>query len=284
MRPKAVTVVPQEDGLPGGVLYEIKLDGFRCVAFAHGNRPAYLQSRSGRDLAPEFPVIADAVNALPAGLVLDSELCAWRSGKFAFEELLRSPRARSSDPEVALALVVFDILALPGRDVRALPLAQRRELLQDAVAGIAPPIQMVMATTDRSQAMDWYEHLAPTGVEGLVCKALSSRYRPRGARTAWVKIPRTDTSDATVTAITGTPRRPRALVVELDDGTRTLTSPQLDTVQARNLAQAMADRLGEPVEDPDHGTIHPLRTRLRAELQLRTDRHPAARYVRLRGD
>ncbi|MFD0279974.1 DNA ligase, partial [Kitasatospora sp. NPDC127111] len=147
MRPAAVPAVPPPDGLGGsGVLYELKLDGFRCVAFARGDRPPYLQSRTGRDLAGEFPPIAAAVARLPAGLVLDAELVAWRDGRFAFEQLLRTRQARAAD-DTALGLIAFDVLALPGRDVRRLPLVDRRRLLLAALADVPPPIQPVMATT-----------------------------------------------------------------------------------------------------------------------------------------
>ncbi|MFJ3216438.1 DNA ligase [Kitasatospora sp. NPDC086801] len=284
MRPAAVPAVPPADGLGGaGVQYELKLDGFRCVAFARGARPPCLQSRTGRDLAPEFPPIAAAVARLPEGLVLDAELVAWRGGRFAFGELLRTRRARAAAPDVALGLIAFDLLALPGRDVRRLPLTDRRRLLLAALADVPPPIQPVLATTDRAEALDWMTRLAGTGVEGLVCKAAASPYRPHGAGRAWVKYRRSDTHDATVRALTGPAAHPHALVLELDDGRMLLTAPRLTPVQAREVAEAAGPLLGPPVTDPDHGPVHPLTSPLRAELTL-TGRPPTATFIRLRGD
>ncbi|MFJ9608111.1 DNA ligase [Kitasatospora sp. NPDC101176] len=284
MRPAAVTAVPPADGLGGaGVQYELKLDGFRCLAFARGDRPPFLQSRTGRDLAPEFPPIAAAVAGLPEGLVLDAELVAWRDGRFAFGELLRTRRARAASPEVALGLIAFDLLALPGRDVRRLPLADRRRLLLAALADVPPPISPVLATTDRAEALEWMERLADTGVEGLVCKAAGSPYRPRGGGRAWVKYRRSDTVDATVRALTGPAARPRALVLELDDGRVLLSSPGLTPVQAREVAAVAAPLLGPATTDPDLGPVHPLTGPLRAELTL-AGRPPTATFVRLRGD
>ncbi|WP_308222472.1 non-homologous end-joining DNA ligase [Kitasatospora sp. A2-31] len=283
MRPAAVTAVPPTDGLDGsGVLYELKLDGFRCVAFARGERPPYLQSRSGRDLAAEFPPITAAVARLPAGLVLDAELVAWREGRFAFEELLRTRQARAAE-STALGLIAFDVLALPGRDVRQLPLADRRRLLLAALADVPPPIQPVMATTDRVEALTWMEQLADTGVEGLVCKAAGSAYRPRGAGRVWVKYRRSDTLDATVRAVAGSAARPEALVLELDDGRVMLSSPRLTPVQAGRVAEAVHGRLGRAVRDPEHGSVRPLTAPLRAEVTV-TGRPPMAAFVRLRGD
>ncbi|AUY48075.1 hypothetical protein EH183_02815 [Streptomyces sp. CB01881] len=281
--PAAVPAVPPPDGLGGsGVLYELKLDGFRCVAFARGEQPPYLQSRSGRDLTAEFPPVAAAVARLPAGLVLDAELVAWRGGRFAFEELLSTRQARAAD-DTALGLIAFDVLALPGRDVRRLPLADRRRLLLAALADVPPPVQPVMATTDRAEALAWMEQLADTGVEGLVCKAAGSSYRPRGAGRVWVKYRRSDTLDATVRAVVGTAARPRALVLELADGRVLLSTLQLTPVQSRQVAAGVRGRLGDPVRDPDHGTLSPLTAVLRAEVTV-TGRPPTATFVRLRGD
>ena len=283
MRPRTVPTIPAADALPGGTRYELKLDGFRCAAFARGTRPPVLQSRSGRDLSPGFPAIASAVAALPAGLVLDGELCAWHEGKLAFEQLLRPRAARDAD-RVALALVVFDVLAVPGRDVRALPLHARIDLLHSALADLPPPLQLVMATTSSAEARTWFDTLGPQGVEGLVCKGLDSPYAPGGTGRSWVKVRHQDTLDAMVTAVTGTPRRPRALVLHLSDGSRVLSAPQLDALQARTLAAALDGRLGRPLTDPDFGPVHPLTDPLPAEVRAGTGRHAAYRYLRLRGD
>ncbi|MFC9327547.1 DNA ligase [Kitasatospora sp. NPDC057015] len=285
MRPAPVDDVPPEDGLGGsGVLYELKLDGFRCLAFARGDGPPYLQSRSGRDLSADFPPVAQAVSRLPGGLVLDAELVAWRDGRFAFEELLRTRAAREAD-RIVLGLIAFDVLALPGgRDVRGLPLAERRRLLAEVLDGVPPPIQPVLATTERAEALGWVERLADAGVEGLVCKSAASTYRARGAGQVWVKYRPHDTVDATVTALTGTATRPRALLLALDDGRSVLSAPQLTPVQARRVAEAAAGRLGEPVTDPEHGPVHPLTAPLRAEVRIDTGRVLRARFVRLRGD
>ncbi|MGP3982924.1 ATP-dependent DNA ligase [Streptomyces sp. KR80] len=281
MRPKRAAAIPPEDGMPGGVQYTVKLDGFRALAFSLPRRVT-LQSRSGRDLARDFPTIASAVATLPHGTVLDGEICAWVEGRFAFEQLLRSRAARDAD-QVALAYIAFDLLALPGRDVRGLPLSQRWDLLEGALTHAAPLIQRVLATEDRAVALDWYEGLTAAGVEGLVCRSLASHYRPGDAR-AWVKVRHSDTTDASVVAVIGPPTRPQAVVVELADGRRKVTVPRLDAVQARQVAAATADRLGSARTDPDLGPVHPVTERLLAEVEVRTGRDPVVRFVRLRGE
>ncbi|HSA49859.1 MAG TPA: DNA ligase [Yinghuangia sp.] len=281
MRPKPVRDVPAEDALPGGTQYSIKLDGWRALAFARGDEPAVLQARSGRDLAPGFPELDDALRSLPDGAVLDGELCAWHEGRFAFGQLIRPPKARARDG-AQIAYVAFDLLALPGHDIRDRPLRERWDLLTTLLSGVEPPLQLVMATNDRAEAMSWREALAPTGVEGLVAKGLGTPYRPT-RHGGWLKVRDRETIDVQITAFSGTPRRPRTLVTELPDGTEALTSPQLDSRQAREVAAALTDRIHPPVDHADLGSVHPI-TPLTAETQRDPGRSPYLRFIRLRGD
>lgn len=281
VRPKTVREIPADDALPGGTQYSLKLDGWRALAFARGGEPAILQARSGRDLSPGFPDIAAAVAGLPDGIVLDGELCAWHEGRFAFGQLIRSAAARARDA-AQVSYVAFDLLALPGHDVRARPLRERWELLRELLADVEPPLQLVMATTDRGEAVAWLEALAPTGVEGLVAKGLDTAYRTT-IRGDWLKYRETDTVDVRVLAFSGTARRPRALVTELPDGSQALTSPQLDARQSREVAEAVVGRMGDAEEHPDLGAVRRIEP-LTAEVRRDPGRVPYVRFVRLRGD
>ncbi|MFD5099044.1 ATP-dependent DNA ligase [Streptomyces albidochromogenes] len=285
MRPRTAAEIPAADGLPGGVQYSVKLDGFRCVAFARGAAPPVLQSRSGRDMRPDFPDVAAAIGALPDGLVLDGEVCAWADGAFAFHQLMRPHAARVADG-VVVAYVAFDVLAVPGRDVRELPLEQRWELLGGALREAGPQVQRVLATTDREQALVWYEALVGQGVEGLVCKGLASRYRPREAK-SWVKVRHTDTRDAAVVGYTGTARAPRALVLVLPgDADPLLSSPLTPTVraQAREALAGLADEGEERIVAIGLGDVPYRRVGagLLAEVRQNVGRHATSTVLRLR--
>ncbi|MCZ4099259.1 MULTISPECIES: ATP-dependent DNA ligase [Streptomyces] len=282
MRPRTEAGIPAEDALPGGVQYSVKLDGFRTVAFALGGRTV-LQTRSGRDIAAEFPGLATTLTqALPAGLVLDGEICAWADGKFAFTELLR-PDAQRRAAGIVVAYVAFDCLAVPGSDIRDLPLADRWKLLRTALRDLAPQVQTVLATTDRAVALDWYETLVPHGVEGLVCKGLGSAYRP-GARPGWIKVRHAETVDARLVGVIGSERRPDSVLVEFDDATRAQTSPRLDPVTAGRIAAAVAGLLGPEVRDEDGSPLRPVREGPLVEVRVRTGRQATVRFVRIRGD
>jgi ATP dependent DNA ligase domain len=90
------------------------------------------QSRQQRPLTPYFPEITAAIAAqIPVATVLDGELVVYRGGRCDFAALHRRVSAR---PRLtcAASLVVFDILALAGRDLRGLPHRKRRKRLHDS--------------------------------------------------------------------------------------------------------------------------------------------------------
>ena len=56
-------------------LYELKLDGFRSVAFKTGGR-VYLRSRNDKDFNANYPSIVKALADMPDETVMDGEIVA----------------------------------------------------------------------------------------------------------------------------------------------------------------------------------------------------------------
>ncbi|QTI47852.1 DNA ligase C [Streptomyces nojiriensis] len=267
--------------MPGGLQYSLKLDGFRALAFIPEGGRVFLQSRSGRDLTMEFPrVSAYLQQNLPPGIVLDGELCAYRDGRLNFTDLLRS-RADRERSGIPVYYIAFDILAIPGTDVRGLPLWERWELLGGALGDAEPPLQRVLATLDEETAHLWYREMRAVGVEGIVAKSLSSTYQP-GETWAWRKIRHSDTRDGRLLGVFGPEQRPHALLVELPDGRTVKTSPRLTGVQARQVGESVRGLLGERIEHPDHGLVTLLIEPVLVEVRETAGRHETAKFVRVR--
>lgn len=281
MRPRPADEIPEHDSTPGGYQYSLKLDGFRALAFILDDERVFLQSRSQRDLSGAFPGIAAYLrDHLPPGIVLDGELCAYREGRLSFTDLLRSHNDRER-LGVAVSYIAFDILAVPGRDVRALPLRDRWELLGAALRDVGPPLQRVLATPDEETALGWFRDMRPVGVEGIVAKALNSPYRA-GATWAWRKIRHSDTRDAALLGVFGPVERPQALLVQLTDDRIVKTSPRLTPMQSRQVGELVRGLVGELTDHPDHGPVRMLTEPLLVELRQAAGRHETARFVRVR--
>jgi ATP-dependent DNA ligase len=200
--------------------FEPKWDGFRCLTFRTPER-ALLQSRQLRPLTRYFPEIAAAVvEQLPPGTVVDGELCVYRDGRLDFTALQRRihPSAMHAARRGELtpaALVVFDVLAVAGVDLRGRPYWARREHLEQLLRDARPPLVLTPATRDLTAAHAWLTEHATAGIEGVVVKDVRRGYRP--SRTSWEKVRSRATVDAVVGGVLGPLTEPRALVLGRHD-------------------------------------------------------------------
>lgn len=273
--------------MPGGIQYQVKLDGWRVLAFVP-RAGVVLQSRSGRIVTERFPEITPALARLAPDTVLDGEIVAWREGAFDFQALSRSPAQRRRS-NTAISYIAFDVLCDRGSDVRAEPLARRWPRLTAILGGAPTEVQAVMATEDRAEADTWMTTLAPIGMEGVVCKALASPYR--NVSGVWVKYRHSDTIDVELIGALGPADRPHAARIRLPDG-KELTTLGLTDAQAAVVSRALASSppspstspapmpsSHSPSPSPSPSPPHPI-----AEITLSGDRHPRATFIRLRHD
>jgi bifunctional non-homologous end joining protein LigD len=174
-------------------IYELKLDGVRIVADRRGEE-VELRYRKQRSATMAYPEVARAVRALaPGRVVLDGEIVAFDDkGHPSFQLLGR--RIHLSEPsdvvragsEVPVTYMVFDLLQLGARDLRGLPLLQRKALLRELVPrkGI---LRLLDHIEDDGNAL--YQFCVAQGLEGVVAKKKRASYRAGPQRgPEWVKI------------------------------------------------------------------------------------------------
>jgi ATP-dependent DNA ligase len=197
MLAKAADALPDGDGW----LYEPKWDGFRALVFRDG-ASVYLQSRELKPLDRYFPELAAPLAAnLPERCVVDGEIVIAGPSGLDFEALLlrihpAASRVKLLAEQSPSSLVLFDLLALGDRDLRGAPLADRRALLEQALAAAAAPVHLTPATRDRATAEDWFARFEGAGLDGVVAKRLDGTYQP-GVR-AMVKVKHARTADCVV--------------------------------------------------------------------------------------
>lgn len=171
------------DRLPSGSdwLYELKLDGYRVLIIKNGGAVT-LFSRRGNVLNARFPTIADAFPFLSDAAMLDGELVVLdEDGRPSFSALQNS----RFTPD-ALYFYVFDLLAYKGKDLRKLPLVERRRLLEGRVLkGRRDPVRLSAVFT--ASANELIEAAIETGLEGIIAKRAASRYESGERSGAWVK-------------------------------------------------------------------------------------------------
>ena len=118
-----------------GWVYEEKLDGWRMVAYKDGPR-VRLVSRTGVDHTARFPEITAAVaGLLPRQLILDGEVCVFDDQLVSQFHLLGWGGVDESTVQTPPVYMAFDCLYERGRDLRPLPLDERRAALEDEIMG-----------------------------------------------------------------------------------------------------------------------------------------------------
>lgn len=176
--------------------YEIKLDGFRCIAFVDGDQ-VFLQSRNGKPLGRYFPELT-----FPAGhYVLDGEIVVRNSdGREDFDALGQRihpavSRIELLSKKTPSVYVAFDLLAREDQTLLELPFDERRAALEGLLAGDAfarAPVELMHTVATAHEAAQWLEH-----AEGAIAKERSAPYRP-GERKGMAKVKRVRTIDAVV--------------------------------------------------------------------------------------
>jgi ATP-dependent DNA ligase len=180
----------------GGVSYEPKWDGFRCIVFRDGD-DLDLQSRNNRPLLRYFPELRDPLlEQLPRQAVVDGELVVANDRGLDFDALqLRqhpaASRIKKLAAEIPASYVAFDLLAVGNENMCELPFRDRRARLEAVLADAHAPIHVTPATLERETAADWFARFEGAGFDGVVAKPLDDSYHPGERRMLKVKHERT---------------------------------------------------------------------------------------------
>jgi bifunctional non-homologous end joining protein LigD len=162
-------------------IFERKLDGIRCMAHRDGGGQVRLISRTDKDMTGQFPEVADALEAQPVDdFVVDGELVAFQDGITSFSTLQRRARER-----VSVFLYVFDLLRLEGRDVRELPLRERKALLRDSFE-FGGRVRYSPHRNEHGTKL--FRKACSEGLEGLMAKRADSPYRSAARSRDWLKL------------------------------------------------------------------------------------------------
>jgi bifunctional non-homologous end joining protein LigD len=173
-----------------GWVHEVKWDGMRVIAEVRDG-VLRLWSRNENDVTVSFPELHDVGVLAVHDVLLDGEVVAMADGIPTFGALgdrmhvSSAARARTLARSNPVTLLVFDVLALDGRDLTGEPWEVRRAALESLEIGSAhwqvPPVY-----DDGAMLM---EATRQQGLEGILSKRRSSTYQPGRRSKDWLKFP-----------------------------------------------------------------------------------------------
>lgn len=184
---------------------EFKWDGIRAVGMWDGERLT-LKARSGTDITARYPELTGGDPGFgPGPLTVDGEIVAFDSrGIPSFSRLqnrMHLTKPREVDREAArtpVTFLLFDALGSGETDATAIPLADRRALLEKRTRAVISSIVVPPVADDVVGALATAREL---GLEGVVVKDPRSPYRPGARSEAWLKVKITHTHDVVIGGI-----------------------------------------------------------------------------------
>jgi bifunctional non-homologous end joining protein LigD len=161
-------------------LYELKWDGFRCIATKHGNN-VRLWSRNMNDLGDKFPEVLHAILQLPVfSATLDGEIVALdEEGRPCFQRLQNGSREGCH-----ICFYAFDLLNVDGQNTLHWPLHARKEVLRQVVEGSRVRFSASLVGSPKALLRE----IAARKLEGLVAKRRDSLYEPGKRSGSWRKF------------------------------------------------------------------------------------------------
>lgn len=183
---------------------EMKWDGVRALAFWDGER-MLLRARSGTDITERYPELTADPGLGRAACILDGEIVALdERGRPSFPllqsrmHLAKAAEIRREVERVPVHLHLFDVLALDGEDLTALPLRERRTRLEGLARDLNAPWVVPPVFDDLDAAL---EASTAFSLEGVMVKNPASVYRPGRRSDQWLKIKHVAMQEVVIGAI-----------------------------------------------------------------------------------
>ena len=171
-------------------LYELKLDGIRCIAYL-GDQKVVLQNKRYQDVTARYPELHEMYRCVRRRTILDGELVALKDGKPDFYALQRRSlmgnafKVSLAAKENPVQFIAYDILYYNGKDLTDLPLTERKKYLSEKVTeGYNLSISRYIEREDRA----FFELAKREDLEGIVAKKKDGKYHIGRRTRDWVKI------------------------------------------------------------------------------------------------
>lgn len=172
-------------------LYELKLDGERCIAYLDKDR-TILKNKRNVLMLPKVPELSEIHRNVNVRCILDGELAVIKDGKPDFFEIQK--RSMMSNPvkidmaakKYPACFTAFDILYYEDHQVMDLSLAERKDFLQKVVQ--SENSRFAVSRYIEKNGISFYNLAEQQELEGIVAKRKDSKYYLDRRTKDWIKI------------------------------------------------------------------------------------------------
>jgi bifunctional non-homologous end joining protein LigD len=181
-------------------VFEDKYDGFRMIAEISNGKVA-LFSRNGKIISHSYIEVAKALEGVKSDAVIDGELVAVGKDGVSHFQLLQNALRH----EAKLLYCAFDLLSENAKDLRKLPLLERKKRLK----AILPRNKLIaFSRHHKANGRKFFADAERRGLEGIMAKRAGSIYLSGGRTPDWLKIKTAKRQEVVIAGFTA-PRRTR---------------------------------------------------------------------------
>lgn len=164
-------------------LHELKLDGYRILAFKKNNH-VRLMSRNNKDWTVCFTNVVNQIKKLPvANLILDGEIVVLDKNQISNFQLLQN--SIKSNAKTNFIYYIFDILYFDKFNLMQLPLLERKNILNQMITSTGEAV-LRFSSHIIGSGQEVFEKACAMGLEGIVSKEIDGHYQQKRTR-SWLK-------------------------------------------------------------------------------------------------
>lgn len=173
-------------------LYELKLDGIRCIAYLD-NTKTDLRNKRNMNLLPKFTELNMIHKQIKEKCILDGELIVLRNGVPDFYELQRrtllsdSFKIQLAYSKLPASFVAYDIIYYKDKDVTEMPLIERKTILQEV---LKENKSIAISRFIEEKGIELFNIADQQKLEGVVAKRKQSKYYFDKRTNDWIKFKR----------------------------------------------------------------------------------------------
>ena len=172
-------------------IYELKLDGIRCLAYIDA-KSVNLRNKRNKDVTAIYPELAEMNKCVKKRVILDGELVVLdKDGKPDFYALQRrslmadSFKIGLSARNAPVQFVAYDIKYFDGQDLTDKPLTERKAILSKAVK---EGYNLSVSRYIEEMGTAFFEIAKAQELEGIVAKRKGGLYHIGKRTRDWLKI------------------------------------------------------------------------------------------------
>lgn len=171
-------------------IYELKLDGIRCLAYLDAENTT-LKNKRNKDVTDIYPELSGIHKCAKKKCILDGELVIFKDEKPDFYSL--QARSLKNDPfkiklaakKLPVQFVAYDMIYIDGERITDKPLMERKKLMAE---NLSESKDLSISRFIEKEGIAFFELAKKQGLEGIVAKKKDGKYYIGKRTREWVKI------------------------------------------------------------------------------------------------